>query len=102
LPAATRRPVVGLITIGRFRSSAPKAENGFVAPRIVSWPKADETIRIKTKRFQLIKIRKQASGRAPAAPGRTAIGRSLDQHGRSMAYRAAISAGTGTRIGEPQ
>jgi hypothetical protein len=26
-----RRFVVGLITIGRFRSSAPKAENGFIA-----------------------------------------------------------------------
>jgi hypothetical protein len=28
--------VAALITMGRFRSSAPKAQNGFVAPPIVS------------------------------------------------------------------
>ncbi|WP_154073492.1 hypothetical protein [Bradyrhizobium erythrophlei] len=45
--------VVGvLITMRRFRRSAPKAKNGFVTQRIVSLPRADETMSRKSQRIQ--------------------------------------------------
>jgi hypothetical protein len=43
LPTLSAVFVGQVIAIGRFRGSAPKAENGFVARRIVSSPEPDET-----------------------------------------------------------
>jgi len=44
--------VAALITIKRFQSSAPKAQNGFVAGRIVSSPVVRRHISRRCKQFQ--------------------------------------------------
>ncbi|HEX2367146.1 MAG TPA: hypothetical protein VHJ00_19265, partial [Bradyrhizobium sp.] len=44
--------VAALITIKRFQSSAPKAQNGFVAGRIVSSPVVRRHISHQCKHFQ--------------------------------------------------
>jgi hypothetical protein len=91
-----------VITNGCFRISAPKAENGFIAARIVSSIRRDETLAGKVQRFQANDAWKTnvnwRAGGVFSLPGQSSEGRASPVHWLTT---ATIS-GAIVTTGDPQ